>query len=117
MMLCVVLLLFFFSSRRRHTRCALVTGVQTCALPICPVGVQLDRCHGGSWQSVGRRCPCWTRPELWQCGKHVELSPDEIANRHAVPFYGSRWTTGTCHASPSRCSGPAASPGPPGHPA
>src|SRR3546814_3436035 len=29
------LLFFFFSSRRRHTRCALVTGVQTCALPIC----------------------------------------------------------------------------------
>src|SRR3546814_10469922 len=25
---------FFFSSRRRHTRCALVTGVQTCALPV-----------------------------------------------------------------------------------
>src|SRR3546814_9033355 len=30
----VYLFLFFFSSRRRHTRCALVTGVQTCALPI-----------------------------------------------------------------------------------
>src|SRR3546814_6615349 len=29
-----VVYLFFFSSRRRHTRCALVTGVQTCALPI-----------------------------------------------------------------------------------
>src|SRR3546814_5038700 len=28
------LCLCFFSSRRRHTRCALVTGVQTCALPI-----------------------------------------------------------------------------------
>src|SRR3546814_1473561 len=28
------ILVFFFSSRRRHTRCALVTGVQTCALPI-----------------------------------------------------------------------------------
>src|SRR3546814_5381652 len=27
--------MFFFSSRRRHTRCALVTGVQTCALPVC----------------------------------------------------------------------------------
>src|SRR3546814_16449615 len=26
--------MLFFSSRRRHTRCALVTGVQTCALPI-----------------------------------------------------------------------------------
>src|SRR3546814_2980684 len=33
-MLCLV---FFFSSRRRHTRCALVTGVQTCALPICGI--------------------------------------------------------------------------------
>src|SRR3546814_10100877 len=29
-----VFLIFFVSSRRRHTRCALVTGVQTCALPI-----------------------------------------------------------------------------------
>src|SRR3546814_1433535 len=29
--------LFFFSSRRRHTRCALVTGVQTCALPISTI--------------------------------------------------------------------------------
>src|SRR3546814_11733595 len=31
----VVFVFFFFASRRRHTRCALVTGVQTCALPIC----------------------------------------------------------------------------------
>src|SRR3546814_2759827 len=30
----VTCLLFFFSGRGRHTRCALVTGVQTCALPI-----------------------------------------------------------------------------------
>src|SRR3546814_4339491 len=29
-----IVFVFFFSSRRRHTRCALVTGVQTCALPI-----------------------------------------------------------------------------------
>src|SRR3546814_19154835 len=43
--LCMIVMLyclyfFFFSSRRRHTRCALVTGVQTCALPIfsAPVG-------------------------------------------------------------------------------
>src|SRR3546814_9417803 len=35
---------FFFSSRRRHTRCALVTGVQTCALPILrDVNEQLDQ--------------------------------------------------------------------------
>src|SRR3546814_16338278 len=40
---------FFFSSRRRHTRCALVTGVQTCALPISEfvVAAALDqRRHG-----------------------------------------------------------------------
>src|SRR3546814_1741493 len=41
MCLCCVLssvcIVFFFSSRRRHTSCALVTGVQTCALPICLV--------------------------------------------------------------------------------
>src|SRR3546814_2671108 len=36
-------MMFFFSSRRRHTRCALVTGVQTCALPI---------------SSAGSRCGC-----------------------------------------------------------
>src|SRR3546814_11712989 len=34
---CVVF--FFFSSRRRHTSCALVTGVQTCALPILTIDI------------------------------------------------------------------------------
>src|SRR3546814_417956 len=35
MFICVILcFFFFFYSRRRHTRCALWTGVQTCALPI-----------------------------------------------------------------------------------
>src|SRR3546814_1817764 len=46
---CFLFLLFFFSSRRRHTRCALVTGVQTCALPICGLErvVQLAHALGG----------------------------------------------------------------------
>src|SRR3546814_3039367 len=35
--------IFFFSSRRRHTSCALVTGVQTCALPICLIGAGAAR--------------------------------------------------------------------------
>src|SRR3546814_1374114 len=39
--------MFFFSSRRRHTRCALVTGVQTCALPICRLRARA-RTVGGS---------------------------------------------------------------------
>src|SRR3546814_804964 len=52
-MICFVLIVFFFfSSRRRHTRCALVTGVQTCALPIFYQGAALgNKCFrnfGGS---------------------------------------------------------------------
>src|SRR3546814_7260726 len=38
--------LLFFSSRRRHTRCALVTGVQTCALPIYADGLIQNRATG-----------------------------------------------------------------------
>src|SRR3546814_19355958 len=40
---CILFVLFFFSSRRRHTRCALVTGVQTCALPIWPPAIAAPR--------------------------------------------------------------------------
>src|SRR3546814_4290141 len=47
---------FFFSSRRRHTRCALVTGVQTCALPISAVsGVysQISARRSTAYRSLG----------------------------------------------------------------
>src|SRR3546814_5012631 len=45
----VCVFFFFFSSRRRHTRCALVTGVQTCALPIylCFFKVHVHRMRPG----------------------------------------------------------------------
>src|SRR3546814_3261183 len=42
-------MLFFFSSRRRHTRCALVTGVQTCALPISEQSIKMARKGGGAY--------------------------------------------------------------------
>src|SRR3546814_17261185 len=45
----LLVFLFFFSSRRRHTRCALVTGVQTCALPISA------RCPRPRWRGTRRR--------------------------------------------------------------
>src|SRR3546814_5268691 len=44
-------MVFFFSSRRRHTRCALVTGVQTCALPISRAGA----CGASSEMAVEAR--------------------------------------------------------------
>src|SRR3546814_10873380 len=46
------LTLFFFSSGRRHTRCALVTGVQTCALPISPSSLTIFASH-----SLGAELP------------------------------------------------------------
>src|SRR3546814_5352273 len=51
----VFVLFVFFSSRRRHTRCALVTGVQTCALPICDAFMEryLDTVGESAYASVG----------------------------------------------------------------
>src|SRR3546814_610157 len=57
---------FFFSSRRRHTRCALVTGVQTCALPIfeqsgnCRALRGVDQVGGEADQPriTGAACAC-----------------------------------------------------------
>src|SRR3546814_6317151 len=61
--MCYFVLYFFFSSRRRHTRCALVTGVQTCALPIllthgeivvgAPDGDRLGAVMAGEAMGVG----------------------------------------------------------------
>src|SRR3546814_5169980 len=59
----------FFSSRRRHTRCALVTGVQTCALPICcSIRPSAHRRRGAPGQTPGvdfllpYRCPVQVWP-------------------------------------------------------
>src|SRR3546814_7423441 len=49
--------LCFFSSRRRHTRCALVTGVQTCALPICTLRVTFD-CDMSKEAAALLKLPC-----------------------------------------------------------
>src|SRR3546814_2588661 len=48
----VYFFLFFFSSRRRHTRCALVTGVQTCALPILACGEIIQGLQGRGLATV-----------------------------------------------------------------
>src|SRR3546814_1485331 len=58
-LLYVFICVFFFSSRRRHTRCALVTGVQTCALPICSRSIMLV-------PDVERRAPQSEQPRKQQ---------------------------------------------------
>src|SRR3546814_5333832 len=55
LVLCYVGDYFFFSSRRRHTRCALVTGVQTCALPIWMVNIALPLVPAASSRSLAQR--------------------------------------------------------------
>src|SRR3546814_10265101 len=84
--LLMFVLLFFFSSRRRHTRCALVTGVQTCALPIFPaqaaaldlasttvaaavVGAYTDVCAAGASLAVAEHSVALQRSEERRVGK------------------------------------------------
>src|SRR3546814_5141046 len=52
---------FFFASRRRHTRCALVTGVQTCALPISLRGIVYDEAR--FLESIGQNLNSAIRSE------------------------------------------------------
>src|SRR3546814_1456276 len=54
--------LCFFSSRRRHTICALVTGVQTCALPISFHASELPYVFGQIGSDAALP-PNWPRPE------------------------------------------------------
>src|SRR3546814_20661826 len=77
---------FFFSSRRRHTRCALVTGVQTCALPICrPVTSCADRRSRrracGS-RRRGRRAAARSDRKSVVEGKSVSVRVDLGGSRH-----------------------------------
>src|SRR3546814_5830849 len=81
---------FFFSSRRRHTRCALVTGVQTCALPISDLiwGARGDR--GGIMMAVtyqktnavnmASRAPC----------SLAEVTPGSLSCTNSTSTIGGR---------------------------
>src|SRR3546814_2339410 len=64
---------FFFSSRRRHTRCALVTGVQTCALPI-------------SWEADAPRL------DARLAGLEVRSPRRIVLSRHANAPRADGWT-------------------------
>src|SRR3546814_18029192 len=89
---------FFFSSRRRHTRCALVTGVQTCALPIyarlrrdardaesCGPSIANEgRGRGARRDAVGRR-PEHVRPADGRTAGHCAGPPRRPAHAPA-PF-------------------------------
>src|SRR3546814_6442407 len=84
----VIHCLFFFSSRRRHTRCALVTGVQTCALPIsnctsspCRPGLALALPNNGTLNSAyALRTSC-------ERGGKIAMSSDGVPGLfHCAPW-------------------------------
>src|SRR3546814_6251159 len=75
---CIVGLLFlFFSSRRRHTICALVTGVQTCALPILRGRNLQMRDRAYMEQVTGQTLD----PDLWEMALQNTVNDQENAAR------------------------------------
>src|SRR3546814_9369244 len=92
---CGTFCFFFVSSRRRHTRCALVTGVQTCALPICFRGFldQTSPCFVG--------CPLCLNPVAWWLSLHQlghfqnppqMRSEERRVGKECVSTFRSRWS-------------------------
>src|SRR3546814_12771384 len=86
-----LLCFFFFSSRRRHTRCALVTGVQTCALPISPWPKarqrrQPEQLIGGIRESDRRQFRHHHRPH------HPDRSEERRVGKECVSTCRTRWS-------------------------
>src|SRR3546814_1179263 len=79
----LVIVLFFFSSRRRHTRCALVTGVQTCALPICSLARHFDFSLDTPWNAL---------PEEAVAAILYGRSEERRVGKECVSTCRSRWS-------------------------
>src|SRR3546814_1254289 len=92
---------FFFSSRRRHTRCALVTGVQTCALPISasppievgstwvkkpPMNISETQSFSGSGAPMARPTSHQRRLEI------ARRSEERRVGKECVSTCRSRWS-------------------------
>src|SRR3546814_2976187 len=82
---CYVVLFFFFASRIRHTRCALLTGVQTCALPISYRLLLLFHCPAlGSGLAAGRFAEICCGPLRYQDDRTRQRCADAPWRRCAL---------------------------------
>src|SRR3546814_10485950 len=78
---------FFFSSRRRHTRCALVTGVQTCALPIFDWILSRAELHSfGPYLMIGRGFKGEVAIRRGDANGGVESLVEGLKALHAAPY-------------------------------
>src|SRR3546814_17551671 len=108
-----VVSIFFFSIRRRHTRCALVTGVQTCALPISsslrqPVSGVVDELLPSNWQQSWklRRLATYldgidAQEELKALSKQRQTLEVELARAYQDVVVKRTWLKLAENASPS----------------
>src|SRR3546814_5424448 len=85
-----VVSVLFFSSRRRHTRCALVTGVQTCALPILlwGAGLQAGEGEGRQFLADARDQPAPPRASFGGSKR----SEERRVGKECVSTCRSRWS-------------------------
>src|SRR3546814_3132886 len=86
---------FFFSSRRRHTRCALVTGVQTCALPICQAELQFtsrDDFQHLMLGMIAKLSPCSEERLLDVVAGQAGRSEERRVGKECVSTCRSRWS-------------------------
>src|SRR3546814_7217530 len=87
----MLMCLFFFSGRRRHTSCALVTGVQTCALPIYvfSLGDVCSAPNSKTAAAVRKQAPVVVRNLLrTMAGGAVEAGYDGYASCPLTTAYG-----------------------------
>src|SRR3546814_3082148 len=111
-MCCFVILfiigfVFFFSSRRRHTRCALVTGVQTCALPISYIDAKV-RHDQGIVGSVANEVGLFDPIRGDFSGARLPFSPkwqSSLSADYSLPLGGVNLTMGTTISSQSKSLG------------
>src|SRR3546814_8179747 len=98
---------FFFSSRRRHTRCALVTGVQTCALPISAfLEPEAAVAAAEAWNADVRATAPADRLVIWQTGDGWEPIcdalglpvPDEPFPHRSEERRGGKECVSTCRS-------------------
>src|SRR3546814_5347900 len=94
-----VFFIFFFSSRRRHTRCALVTGVQTCALPICTLtidGLAFDFLDAGGTEAPSEfvfYIPAYKALHTTEVVTHnLHRSEERRVGKECVSTCRSRWS-------------------------
>src|SRR3546814_10754165 len=66
-------MIFLFSSRRRHTRCALVTGVQTCALPILAMSFSAGARFGQFGLVSDSRCDKFAATRAFEKPEGLEI--------------------------------------------